>query len=439
MSAPASPPQAPPARRAPAARAWVRLAWAVGLSLHLLTLGHHWRIAVRDSGGKDYASYHYAVIVAAEGGDPYDRIALSRAARTRGERNGGVHPFFYPPPFLAVMGWTRALSLVQAYRLWFWLDAAFVLAGVGAMARWWSRHGLAVPVALAAVLATWTAIPNNHEMGQFNAPVLLITLLGLRSVERGKDAVGGFWLGLACMLKMSPALLVAWCALRGRWRAVGASVVAAVALSAVALPWLGPAGQLRFYTEVLPTFSSGAYNGLTVGINLFGNHAIADWWYSLFPAGPRHYVLSGTARVLVGLTALAAVGGVAWAWRRSPADGFAEAAQAGGVMVIMLLLPAITYEHHLVWAVPAATLAVAGVASGRLRAGWAVPVGLAFGVLAYDLAWLKTTFLDLQRDGSWLALPVREAKSVGLLVLAAAMVQLGRSAPLHPEVPDAER
>ena len=411
-----------------ARRSLVGLLVVACLAWHALAVLDAWRDAWKDRTGRDFASYHYAVEVARGGGDPYDVEALGEAARADGAR-AGVHPFFYPPPFLLPMAWVAPLDLVTAYRAWFWLDEVFALAAFAVLAAWWRPLGPVVGPSVAAALAALTAIPNNHVMGQMNLPVVLLVWLGAARAERGRDVQAGVMLGAACMMKMSPALLVALWLLHRRWRAVAAAVATALVLEAAALAVVPPASHLRFYAEVLPGFASGRYNGLGVGIDLYGNHSLPNVWDALFPAGGRHLVLSETARALSTASSLLLVGGLGVALRRPGPDALARAGAFAAVGVTMLLVPVFTYEHHLVWATPAVVAATAAVARGRLAPGWAAPLGLATAVWAFDLAALKRVALWIEAEAPFAAAAIRESKMVALLVLLAAAVTLARTRP----------
>jgi hypothetical protein len=205
-------------------------------------------------------------------------------------------------------------------------------------------------------------------------------------------------------------------------------VATAVVLSVAALAVVPFGIQLRFFTEVLPAFSSGRYNGLGVGINLFGNHSIPNLYDAIYPAGPMHLVLSDTARTLSQGTALLLVGLSAWALRSRPSDELTLAGQVGAITAAMLLIPVITYEHHLVWLIPAAVASVAGIASKRLHVAWAVPVALAIGVACFDLAVLKRQSLALTDTNLVLSVLIRELKFASIVVLWLSCLRLVRSA-----------
>lgn len=404
------------------ARWWVVAFAALCVAWHAMDVSDAWTKAKRSRTGADFASYHYAVQVAADGGDPYDKAQLGKAARADGTRKG-VHPFFYPPPYLATMAWVRPLGLVDAYRTWFWLDEAFAVLCVVLLGLWWRELGTAVPVVLFAAMAAFTGWTDNHVMGQVNWPVLALALGGVWAASRDRGALvvlGGVLVGTACMMKMSPALFVAWWLLHRRWRPAAAAVATAVVWTLVSLPFVGPEGQWRFYTEVLPAFSSGRYNGLGVGIDLFGNHSIPNLWDTAFPAGKHHLILSDAARRGSQVSALALVGLIAFALRRAPADALGLALHVGTIGAAMLLIPVFTYEHHLVWLLPGVVAAVAACRAGRLGRAWWLPVAAGAAVWAYRLASMKMVYLSIRAEQPVAAFLLREAKFASIVVIGVA-------------------
>lgn len=397
---------------------------AAALLWQALVASRGFRGIQKETHARDYASYHYAEVVAARGGDPYDKNQLSEAARRDGTR-AVVHPFFYPPPFLLLLFWSPWFSLTEAWQAWYWVDAAAALSVALALALWWRRlDEVVVPATSFAVLALLTAVVNNHMMGQANFPVLLFVVLGLWLESSGKRVAGGALVGLACMMKMSPALFVAWWMLRGRWRAAISACVAAVVLSVMTVPLLGVSEQVRFYTQVLPGFASGDYNGLTVPMTLFGNHSLPNLWIQLFPAPGNQ--LSSMARLLSSGGMLLLVGGQAFLWRKEPESPLQLAGQVGAVACTMLLVPVYTYEHHLIWAWPAVVALAAAASQRRLPPTLLVGLGLAVAVWAYELSELKTLSTSLSRSGDqglgWL---VQEAKFASLLLIWLSSMLLG--------------
>lgn len=381
---------------------------ATGLAVGWVAFaGREWEAVRASPGGRDYASYHAAVRVAAAGGDPYDTPALSAALRADGSRKSAVHPFFYPPPFLLAAAWTWPLSLHGAYKLWFWLCELSGLAAIAVLTR---RFGVPL-VAAVGVGALFSPFHESARMGQANHLVLLLLALG---VARAPGAAAGLLVGSAAMMKMAPALLLSGYAVGRRWAAVAGAVGAAIGLSLLALPLVGPAAQWRFYTEVLPSFSSGSYHGLTVPIRIAFNHSIPDAWLALWP-GPDDHSLSPAARFAAGASTLSLLGVALVRGRRAVGEPLAEANLLGALTVLFTLTPVYAYEHHLAIVVLPVLVAAAGLAARPgARAGWAAWAALATA-LALPLSALRALAAGLGPA----AAAAHELKFVALLGLFA--------------------
>lgn len=389
-------------------RRWLPIVFA--LCLHVgLQLAPAWQKVAPDKGGRDFASYYYALQVALDGHDPYDTKALSARARAEKTRNG-VHPFFYPPPYLLSVLWAAPLTLRQAY-VGMMVVNELMLAGCVVLAV--GAFGVPTWVAL-LLITTYTPIPDHMAMGQANLLALFPAMLGL-AVARRNGWAGGALVGVAGMLKMSPALFLLYWALRRQWRPVVAAMATAIALSVATLPLVSFADQLRFYTDILPGFSSGDYHGLTVPISLEANHSIPDLYDRLFPT--KANTLSATAQTASTVTMLALLGLWGWVFRK-PGH---ETAAIGALTVLMVVSPVYTYEHHLVF------LLLAVGAAADLSLGFA----LVYFFLAWSLTMLRWTSAHLPEALHGL---VRESKflaEAGLFVLLC----LRTRAPRAPSAP----
>ena len=348
---------------------------------------------------RDYATYHYAVQEALDGGDPYIKRSLSRRARNEDTRKT-VHPYFYPPPFLLLMLWTEPLTLVHGYKLFFWINQGLLLGTLWCMRRWFAPS----LVVLAFVFATLSPIADNAKMGQANLLVLLIVVVGLWKRSGGV-------LSVAAMAKMSPALYLAWWGAQRQWKPVLAAIIGAVLLSVISLPLVDFSIQMRFYTEILPGFSSGQYHGLTVPITLPANHSIPDLYNQLWPGESKH-VLSPLAQRAASLTSLSLLGGLAFLSRRVR-DPLGQANIAGAFTALLLITPVYTYEHHLVLMLLPTVALAAAVEAGRLPKRWWPLIGLSYFVVAWPLFWLRSAQEMLPEVHWWL----QESKFIGVVLI----------------------
>ena len=389
--------------------------WFLVVALLLFAAGAQlvpaWMNVSKAKHGRDYATYHYAVQEVLDGGDPYVTKSLSRRARAEGTRKS-VHPYFYPPPFLWLMLWSGFLSLSAGYKLFFFMNQAFLVGSMWCMRRWFAPSA----VVMAFVVATLYPIADNAKMGQANLMVLLIALVGLwrRSGET---------LSLAAMSKMSPALYLAWWAAQRHWRGVFGAIAGAVLLSVVTLPLVNFETQLNFYTKILPGFSSGQYHGLTVPITLPANHSIPDLYNQLWPGETKH-VLSPLAQRAASLTSLGLLAVLTWL-ARSVRDPLGQANIAGAFTVLLLITPVYTYEHHLVLMVMPAVALGAAIEAGRIPRVWWPVVGLSYFSVAWPLFWLRGLQDIIPAAHWWL----QESKFFGAVAIGAFCVAAALRSP----------
>lgn len=388
---------------------WLLLALAVVWHVHEL-LGPTWERVLAAPHARDFASYFYAVQAADVGRDPYDMGVLSELARADGTR-GSVHPFFYPPPFLLTMVWALPLTLEQAYHSWYVLDSLALVVLLLGLYRWLPGPGTVV--GMAAVLAVYSPIHDNHWMGQANLPVLAAVVWALL-LARDRPRLAGFWMGLACMMKMSPGLLVAWWLVQRRWLPALWACVWALVLSVAALPLVDLDTQARFFLEILPGFGTGDYNGLTVPILLPGNHSLPNLFAQAFD---NRRVLTEPALSYARYANLGLMLGSLLLLARRQRSQLGAAAAAGAISVVMLLVPVYTYEHHLTMAILPVVAAAAAIADGRLGRVWAGALALAFAALAWPWGAVKGAAKQADGHAAWALI---EAKFFALVVLGAA-------------------
>jgi hypothetical protein len=140
--------------------------------------------------------------------------------------------YLYPPPF--AVAFVPFALLPAQLGLWLWIlagvamtVAAIAILPVSASIRWsiLLLAGLDWPVAYAI------------KLGQVGPLLLLVFGLGWRFL-RSQPAVGAIG-AIGAVIKVQPGLVLAWAALTGRWRAVGAGVAILVVAVVVSLPFVG--------------------------------------------------------------------------------------------------------------------------------------------------------------------------------------------------------
>lgn len=398
--------------------------------------GPTWEKVKLNRGASDFASYFYAVNATVQGENPYDNLVLDRLAGEDNQRET-VHPYFYPPPYLLAMAWALPLDLSEAHRVFYWAGSFFLLAVMLSLWKWlpsWGMFG-----ASGLVLLFYTPIFNTLRMGQANLLVLALLVCGVMLVEfegaNKRRWLGGALVGLACMLKMSPAVLVMWWMVRREWRPVVAAILAAIGSSILVLPLVGFSTQIYFYSDVLPSFTSGNYHGLTVDINIPMNHSILNFCMQItngFQGMSQKTEATALATNLARIISLSTLLGLLFVLRKPRPDAVSRANAAGALVVMMVLTPAFTYEHHLVFLIFPLLAVVAALVERRLSWAWGLVLIPVFVLIAWNLPDFKA-YSDSLGNGRWSANAVafRELKFLAVVILGA-LCTLAALSPSRP-------
>jgi hypothetical protein len=379
---------------------WQRATLVTAVVLYAVTsAAPSWHALQARRGAKDHASFHYAAQVAADGQDPYDAPALQARADADGVRTE-VYPWIYPPPALLGFSWTLPLSFAASQKLSWALNHASLAGLLFTLWRWFRP----APALIGLALVAFTPLRQSFGVGQINPTVALLAAWGF-------SRRSGLGLATAAWFKMSPVLLLIPWVLRRWWRPLAGVAAATAALCLLSLLLAPMQVQIRFFTDVLPALGAGAYNGMTVPLDLPANHSFANVFHQLFPSGSDHR-LSPVAATLAKATSLALLLPVAWV-SRTARDPLGEAAVFGALSVVMVLAPAYAYEHHLVLLLPA-TLA-AGTAWQRQRLPkWSIALlVVGCGAMLWPLPWFRAA-LGAWPNGGWI---IRESKLVGAVVV----------------------
>jgi hypothetical protein len=206
----------------------------------------------------DFASYYLAGVSARQGISPYDHDAQQQLGRQH-QLGFEAYPFLYPPAFALVMQPLGDLSYPRARQAWMLLSTLALLAALALTWRltWQLADLLEVQnrAAVWIVLAAFTAASLNstgvHNDIRAGSVGILLYLCGAgmaTALLQQRAAAGGALLGLATVLKLTPAAIFAWMAWRRRWTwlLVGASILL---LAALASEWHWGFGIHREYVE----------------------------------------------------------------------------------------------------------------------------------------------------------------------------------------------
>lgn len=255
-----------------------------------------------------------------------------------GPAAGGL-PFTYPPFALVLFVPLALASEPVATAALFALNVAavsLVLHWCAAYAFGRGRVPLWAPVATGAVVAVLVEpVRTTIGLGQINL-ILLVLILGFDAVGQRHNGIGA---GIGAAIKVTPALLVVAQLVRGDWRAFGRGVAAFVVCTLVGalVTW---EGSRSFFGGLL--WESDRPGSLAY----VGNQSLRGLAERLVPAAaPLAWIVS--VLLVLGVAAVAV--------RRHRSDPWASLTAAA---VAGLLVSPISWNHHWVWFLPAAAVAV---------------------------------------------------------------------------------
>ncbi|HSE28083.1 MAG TPA: glycosyltransferase family 87 protein [Gemmatimonadales bacterium] len=408
------------------ARHLARLAWPAGAVLALLlSLGQ----VGREHVGTDFHVFWEAGRDFAAGLPLYERAE-------------GARRFIYPP-FAAMVFQPLGLLSLDAAAVAFHALSLLLLAA-SAMATWriadaWApgRRRGALPLLL-AILAVAHIAQSNLARNQTNLLVLALCLAGILASANRRPGRAAAWLSAATLIKLTPAVLLGWLAVRGGRRAPVAIALCLAAGLAAPVVLRGPRQGVRDHAEYVAEFLGPAAAG-RVPVRP-QNQALAaaveralvpgatgdgrDWaWWPLGAGAARAVRLAATLAI-----AAAFVGSLLLlARRRRPPSLFEPAA----AFLTAHLLSSVTWKAHLVTLL-FVYYAVLSLPSERWpRTGRRALAGLAGVILASGLAGRSVTGARLQA-----ALFGYSAYTGLLLLLLAACLVLALAPPARLGAPD---
>ena len=367
----------------------------------------------------DFSAYYRAgLLVRAGNADQLYDNPVPTCLREFGYRLG-PGPYIYPPPLAVVLSPLTLLRFPAASMVWFALGLALCIHLTWILVRAAPRPGLPATLLVLITFFCSNAILGDITLGNVNALVAWLVVLSLALVLRGRDGPAGAALAGAFLIKLTPALLLAYLAMTRRWRALVLFCTTAVLVCGATAAVTGPACFVRFLAS-FPAWSQR--EDIVSNQSLMGtlsrllrgsahSDAVIAW-----PAAvtPLWLAVSG-AVLLVTMERI---------WRRR-GDAFYC---YGLVAVCTALVSPVTWIPHLVvlmiaivWQIRAA---VGTGISARPNADFLVQL-LAF---AAELPLLILSVpLNAERcDSNLLMFAYLSRPGLGLLVLWAALVHAGR-------------
>lgn len=198
---------------------------------------------------KDFSVYYTSSSLMRSGINPYrvDIIPFARelAVNTRGAEATD------PPTFLMLIKPLSMLPVRQAYWIWQVINLA-ALAGALYLLLAPRFSGLTANFAMAMTGLALMYLPVNNHIVSAQSKLLLLLLLvvTIRCMERGRDVIAGFSLALAGLLRIYPMLLLGYLLVQRRWRTLAFTSIWLAVEAGLTLAYLGPGYMLDFLSSL---------------------------------------------------------------------------------------------------------------------------------------------------------------------------------------------
>ena len=335
----------------------------LALAVLALTVGATLAVA-GDTLGYDFLAYHAAATRVLDGLPAYD---------TSFEAAGGFGLFYYPPTFIPLILVFGLLPATAA--TWAWIGLLLAAFGVGTALLPVTRRTRWLVVLLAA--QSWPFV-YAIKLGQVGPLLFLLFAIGWRWLDR--PGVLGAAGALGAAIKLQPGLVLAWALLTRRWAAVavGAAVLAVLALAATLLAgtqaWADFALLVGRVSDPITTAHNVTPGAIAYQLGMSRDAASLVQW--------------GTMALVVGAVVLAAL-------RLSAAPSYLVAVVASQLLspilwdhyAMLLLLPVAWLVQRGHWWAVAIPLATSLVLVG-VTPPWVYPI--AFGVTLVGLFAART-------------------------------------------------
>ena len=395
----------------------------------------------------DFPTFYSAAQVAFErGASPYTRDAFADDVSLLGEPAPNtltgrvVPPFLYPPPSLLLFYPLTFFSFRTAKLLLLILNHLAILPIVYLFCTKIVAPSVSVParyvsllLAIVYVLVSYPVLANL-EYGQINLFVLV--LLGVTWLAVKKEShplLIALPLAGAVLLKTYPILLLPLLLATKHARAAVYTVAALLVTTATAWLILPPNVWSDWLTNVVPTggYLQDTFNlfspaqSRNSSINGFVSRIFTEhrWSESLWPQPSVGRVLAYVMALLV----MAATVGASWRlFRDATRSSYRLDLNFATYLLMIILVAPLSWESHLVFALPAAFIAIPMLLERRGRTAWQFLLMFSLCVIAWPV---PVDHHELTKGAWTLVIPVKFYATVTLWAFFVQQAWRGNSQP----------
>ena len=308
----------------------------------------------------DFSHYYTSALLLREGVDPY-RADLRIRAREIGLNVGDNVRATYPPTFLLCFEPLTLMSPAPAYWTWIALNLVAMAIALAMLLGPRSHLDVTTALSLAGFAVLFPAFADNFEFAQCQATVLLLLVLAMRSLERGKDRAVGAALAIAVLLRIFPVIMCGYLLMRRRWRALGFAIACLAIGAAITIALVGLRIALDFRFAI--AFINGY--GYVLQSSNVALHAFITRFFIYSAGWPLPPILDLPRQVIEMASAIALVGFTIAVSNRSAVSPDSDSRVFSLWIVTTILLAPTAWLHYLVLLfIPYAQI-ISATASGR--------------------------------------------------------------------------
>ena len=288
------------------------------------------------------------------------------------------------PPLTALLHLPfTLLSFQNALRLFFGMNTILMATSVALIFITERAYLLTYPHWMIAVALVLNLDPvlDSLLLGQLDAAILFLIVISFVAYRQRRDVMSGSSLGLAAMIKFSPALLILYFLLKRQLRVFVSAVAAILVIGAVSLVLAGLDVHVVFVRDILPTLLSGSAQLDNQSLNGFFNRLFLEGEFITellgAPPLPQARLLTfASSMLLLGATIYLTRG------RMRLRTHLRFDVEYSLVVITLPLLSSIAWHHYMTWYV----LPFVVLLNPKLRAGLgkrARPAVVLFAGLSY--------------------------------------------------------
>lgn len=213
---------------------------------------------VRDA-SRDYLSY-YIGAAALHYEEPYALETFQNVATASGIKFAGL--YLYPPTLAILLQPALLISPYAGSLLWFGINLALLLIGVGILFRQSHVSDHRIRAALLLLPVLFTPVLMTFYLGQVNILMLLLIVLVWLTFIQGRGYTAGAVLALSAWIKIWPLVLVAYFAWKREWNVVVGAIIGILLIGVLTFALAGVGQTISFFTDRLPEISQGTEPGI---------------------------------------------------------------------------------------------------------------------------------------------------------------------------------